>query len=383
MPAKTTSAKKVSAPVAPKTSTQPLTMEDLLKQSQHELRVPQRGDVLEGIVTEITKKAVLVDIGAKTEGVIAEKEYEMAKDYISGLNLGDKVQVYVSSVENDRGQVILSLRKALANKKWEEFERAMAADEIVTVKGIELNRGGMIVGNEGLRGFVPTSQFGKEWIGKLESLLGTDLRVKVIEVQKDKNRLIFSERHVSEAQMIAKKAAVLDEIKVGEAYDGVVSGVMPFGAFVTVTVPIAGEKEAKGTIEGLVHISEISWEKVEDPKRYMKQGDNVRVKVLSLDKETGKLNLSIKQMSDDPWLQVADLFPEGTSVQGVVSRLAPFGVFVNLRPGIDGLIHISKLPVGQEPKIGEKIEVTVEKVEAESKRIRLGVLLTEVPVGYK
>ena len=270
----------------------------------------------------------------------------------------------------------------MANQKWELFEQALKTDEVVTVQGIELNKGGMIVGVDGLRGFVPTSQFGKQYIGKLESLLNRPIKVKVIEVDKEKNRLIFSERHISEAQLIAQKATVMDSIELSGVYEGVVSGVMPFGVFVTVEVALKDEKEP-GKIEGLVHISEISWEKVEDPKRYVKVGERIKVKVLSLDKETGRLNLSIKQLTDDPWLSVADQFPEGSVASGVVSRVAPFGVFINLGAGIDGLIHISKIPVGNEPKVGDKIEVTVEKVEPEARRMRLGIMLTEVPVGYK
>ena len=374
------SSKEESSNPAQKSSM--LSMDDLLSMAKHELRVPKRGDVLEGIVTEVSKKSLMVDISGKTEGVVTDREYEMAEDYIQKLHVGDKVQVYVASVENDRGQVLLSLRKAMANQKWELFEQALKTDEVVTVQGIELNKGGMIVGVDGLRGFVPTSQFGKQYIGKLESLLNRPIKVKVIEVDKEKNRLIFSERHISEAQLIAQKATVMDSIELSGVYEGVVSGVMPFGVFVTVEVALKGEKEP-GKIEGLVHISEISWEKVEDPKRYVKVGERIKVKVLSLDKETGRLNLSIKQLTDDPWLSVADQFPEGSVASGVVSRVAPFGVFINLGAGIDGLIHISKIPVGNEPKVGDKIEVTVEKVEPEARRMRLGIMLTEVPVGYK
>jgi len=358
------------------------TMEELLASAETPVVIPKHGDVIEGIVTDVTKKAVLVDIGGKTEGIITDKEFETSKEYVEKLNPGDKVPVYVVSVENDRGQILLSLKKAVQNQKWEQFEQAAKTEEVLTVKGIELNRGGMIAGVDGVRGFIPTSQFSKQLTGKLESLIDQPIKVKVIEVDREKNRLIFSERNVSEAQLVAQKAAILDALQADQMFDGTVTGVMSFGVFVAISVPLAGEKEP-GRIEGLVHISEISWEKVEDPSKMFKVGDAVKVKVVSFDKETGKLNLSIKRMSDDPWVIVAQKYVEGTTVTGTVSRIAPFGVFVNLEPGVDGLIHISKLQGGSEPKPGEKITVSVEKVEPEARRMRLGIVLTELPVGYK
>ncbi|HZZ98389.1 MAG TPA: S1 RNA-binding domain-containing protein [Candidatus Saccharimonadia bacterium] len=387
-PAEKVEASKADAPkkaVSPKKKTSsnvtPTSMDELLAMDGVDLRVPKRGDVVEGIVTDLNKKMVLVDIAGKTEGIVVDKEYEAAIDYVEKIKVGDTVSVYVVSAENDRGQILLSFKRAVMNQRWELFEEAMKTEEVVTVRGVELNKGGMIAAVDGIRGFIPTSQFGKQHIGKLESLIGQPIKVKVIEVDKEKNRLIFSERHVSEAQMIAQKGQVMDSLKAGEVYDGTVSGVLPFGVFVAIEVPLA--EGQKGKIEGLVHISEISWEKVEDPNKLYKMGDTVKVKVISIDKESGKLNLSVKRLMDDPWTSIAEKYVEGTTVPGVVSRIAPFGVFVNLEPGVDGLIHISKLPAGKEPKVGEKIDVVVEKVEPEARRMRLGVVLTQVPVDYK
>jgi small subunit ribosomal protein S1 len=257
----------------------------------------------------------------------------------------------------------------------------MDAGDIVTVRGLELNKGGMIVSYEGVRGFVPTSQFGKSVMGDLESMLGKTFRVKVIEVDREKNRLIFSERHVSEEELIKQKTAALDAVKIGEIYEGVVSGILPFGAFVTLTVPMADDKA--GHIEGLVHISEISWEKVEDPNKYVKSGDTVKVKVLAVDQSSGKLTLSIKQTIDDPWAQAKEKYPEGTVISGTVSRIAQFGIFVHLEAGIDGLVHISKIINTEMPRVGEDVSVTVESVDPEARRMSLSLTPTEVPMGYK
>jgi ribosomal protein S1 len=374
---------KTEAPKAAKTSpSHRPTMEELLAGSHQTMCIPKKGDVVEGIVTDLSKKTLLVDISSKTEGIVRDREYDMAHDYIQRLSIGDKVPVYVLSDENDEGYVMLSLRKAIMDERWEQFEQAQKTDSAVTVYGVELNRGGMIVSLDGVRGFIPTSQFGKDVMNSLQSLLNEQIKVKVIEVDREKNRLIFSERFVSEAKQIAQKQNMLTAIKIGETYDGEVTGVMPFGIFVALDVPMEGEKE-KGRIEGLVHVSELAWEKIEHPRDRYETNQKVKVKVLSVDSETGKINLSIKQLSDDPWKSVISDYPVGTVVNGRVSRLAQFGAFVNIAPGIDGLVHISKIPVGREPKVGDMIDVSIESIEEESRRIRLGMVLSELPVDYK
>lgn len=357
-------------------------MEELLKEADNTLNIPSTGDVTEGVVTQVTRKMVLIDIGGKTEGLVVDREYDGAKDYIQKLNVGDTVTCYVLSAENEKGQILLSLKRAMMDQRWNEFTRKMEAEETVSVKGLELNKGGMIAVLDGIRGFVPTSQFSKKYINAMDSLLGKNFDVKVIEVDKEKNRLIFSERYVSEADLIAEKTDALEAIKEGETYEGVVSGVMPFGIFVTVHVPL-DKKESEGKVEGLVHISEISWEKVEDPHALYAVGDSVKVKILSVDKTSGKVTLSIKQLTPDPWGKAAEKYQEGSTATGKVSRIAPFGVFVNLEPGIDGLIHISKIPVDRDLKTGDDITVVVEQVEPEARRMSLSLVLSEVPVGYK
>jgi len=376
------STKKEAVEKPAKETKSPQTMEELLEVTGYELKAPQPGEVLKGLVTDISKKMVLIDIGAKTEGMVVDREYDAAKDLIEGLSQGDEVSAYVLSPENERGQILLSLKRALIDRRWEQFAEFLETGEVVKVKGLEVNKGGMIVMADGLRGFVPSSQFGKDYLGQMEKLLGETFPVKVIEVNKEKNRLIFSERHVSEAEAIAKKSEALQFVKEGEVYQGVVSGIMPFGVFVGVEIPLKDEEEV-GKVEGLVHISEISWEKVNDPNDYFKLGDKVTVKVLGIDENAGKLNLSVKQLSDDPWSVVEQKYPQGAKVKGKVTRIAPFGVFVTLEPGVDGLIHISKVPAGEEPRVNEEIEVFVESVNVDQRRMSLGMVLTEVPVGYK
>ena len=374
-------------------------MEELLAQTGYELHGVKRGELIEGTVTDISKRMVLVDIGGKTEGLVVDKEYEAAREFIRELAVGDAITVYVLSPENDRGQILLSLKKAASDRTWEKFEEAEKTGEIMTVRGLEVNQGGVIVHADSVQGFVPSSQFGRMWMGKMEELVGKSFQVQVIEVDREKNRLIFSEKQVSEAEELKKRAEALKQIQVGASYDGSVSGIVAFGMFVTVDVPIGklkvkneklkvkGEKTEKkqvvGKVEGLVHISEISWEKVDDTRNYFKVGANVKVKVLGIDAASGKLNLSVKQLTPDPWEGIEEKYPSGKKFKGKVSRVAPFGAFVTLEPGIEGLLHISKIPAGGEPEDGQNIEVYIEQVDREHRRMSLGMVLTEVPVGYK
>lgn len=353
-----------------------MTMEELLSSAGYTLSVPKKGETMTGLVTMVNRKMVLVDVGAKTEGVVADKEYEVAREYIETLKPGDEIDVYVASDENERGQILLSLRRAMMSKLWDMLDDYLKNETELPVKAAELNRGGMIVKWQGLRGFIPSSQFGSVYAGNLQGLVGKSIAVKPIEVDREKNRLIFSEKHVSEAAVMAERETALKTVRVGDVLDGRVTGVLNFGAFVAIGVGAV-------TVEGLVHISEISWEKVDDIHKYLKVGDKAQVKVMGVEEGTGKLNLSIKQLQADPWSMVGDKYPAGTTVKGKVSRSAPFGTFVNFEPGVDGLIHVSRIGSFPDLKQGEEIEVLVENVDPSNRRMSLGPVLTEVPVGYK
>lgn len=366
---------------SPKAATH-LTMDDLLAMPENTVVVAQKGETIIGTVTGIDNKAVRVDIGSKTEGLVTEREYDLARDYISELKIGDKVEVTIFSTENNQGQVLLSLKHAALDARWDYFAETMEKSEVLEAKGVEVNKGGLIVVVNGVRGFVPSSQFGKELVGKFQTLKGKSFKVKAIEVDREKNRLIFSERHVSEEKELAQKEQAISSLETGKIYEGVVSGVMHFGLFVTVEVPIEG-KESVGHVEGLVHISEISWEKVNHPKDFHQVGDRIQVKVLGQDERTGKLNLSIKQLKDDPWIGIDNKYPVGTTLVGKVSRVESFGVFVNIDQGIDGLIHNSKLESSHNFKKGDDVTVYVESVSPDQKRMSLSPVMTERPVEYR
>ncbi|EKD53045.1 MAG: 30S ribosomal protein S1 [uncultured bacterium] len=342
----------------------------------------KRNQKVEGTVTAISKKMVLIDIGAKTEGVVSGEDLAEAYDVLKELKVGEMVSAYVKFPENDQGQIILTLKQAADENRWYKFKKVMDEEKEVDVTGLEVNKGGMVVKIGDIRGFVPTSQFGERFLGNMESLLNKNFKVRVIEVDKDQNRLIFSEKLVSDSEALAKKGEALELVNVGDKFEGTVSGIMPFGVFVTVNVPMKGTEEV-AKVEGLIHISEISWEKVEDPNVMFKVGQEVHVQVIGIDKAVGKLNLSIKQMTGDPWSAIETNFAIGTKHSGKVVRIAPYGIFVNFDKGVDGLIHVSKKPADKEFKIGDKVEVFVENLDVKARRMSLGVVLTEVPVAYK
>lgn len=371
-----TSAKKISRKLKAKRA--PRTMEELLAQTGYKLRGLARGDMIEGTVNEKTKNALFVDFGGKTEGRVIGRELKAAQDLVNELEVGDKVEAIVTQAEDEQGQIILSLRGAAQDRRWRDFEEKLKTGEPVEVVGRDVNKGGLVVETKGmLQGFIPASQFGAELAGRIENLISRTLKVKPIEVDRTKNRLIFSEKEVSEAKMMAAKVRALDKIKVDDVFEGEITGVMPFGLFVKIKGP-------DGTIlEGLVHISEISWEKVEDPASYYKEKDEVKVKVLAVDKKSGKLNLSIKQLMADPWQDIEKKYKVENKVKGKVVRIAPFGAFVNLEPGIDGLIHISKIPAESSLKVGDKLDCFIESIEPGARRLSLGLVLKEKPVGYK
>jgi len=360
----------------------PKTMADLLAQTKYQMIVPKKGSTVTGVITAKDRRNITVDLGSKTEGIVADKEFDFATDFIKDLKVGDKLTAVVISTENDKGQVILSLKGAASDAKWEYFEKMQAEEAVLEAKGVDINRGGLIVLVNGVRGFVPSSQFGRSFVGKIAQLKGASFKVKAIEVDREKNRLIFSERHVSEAKELSQKEAATKKVQIEGEYEGVVSGVMHFGLFVTVEIPVDDDKNI-GYVEGLVHISEISWEKVDHPKDYHKVGDRLKVKVLGVDEKTGKLNLSIKQLQQDPWITIAEAYPVGTTFTGKVSRIESFGVFVNVQPGVDGLIHSSKLDPSRDLAVDDEVTVNVESVLPEQRRMSLSMVLTEVPMGYK
>jgi small subunit ribosomal protein S1 len=344
-----------------------LTMDELLAQS--ETKHLKNGDMVEGVVTSVKKHEVWVDMGANGIGVIFRREVGT-----NNLEEGQSISASVVDPELDEGYALLSMKRAVKDRGWGELQRVFDSQEIVEVMPYDANRGGLLIELEGIRGFLPVSQLSAEHyprvsdsdkdeiLTKINSLVGKSLRVRILDVSRKDNKLIFSEKEAVRDDMASRLA----ELKVGDVVEGVVTGVIDFGAFVNVD-----------GIEGLVHISEISWERVEDPRKYIKPGEKIKAKIIAIDKD--RLSLSIKQMSDDPWLSEVKEFKKGDLVEGKITRITPFGAFVQLSPAVEALVHVSEMSDDEsiDPeevfKLNEKKKFKVLDIDTDNRKIALSL----------
>jgi len=358
--------------VTPKKS---ITMADLLAKSTQKIKSFSIGEKVRAKVIEVGGNYALFDIGGKTEGVLKDSFFEESKKFVGSIKEGDAITVTVVIPENSDGQTVVSLRDTAANDAWDKLNQAKADAKKISVVVRGVSESGITAETNSITGFIPMSQISKKLLSQLDSLVGKRLEVLIVEVDQRKNRLVISERGVSEADEIKKIDEVLEKISNGDkVYDGKVITLTKFGAFVEIT--------ALGvSMEGLVHVSEISWEKTRDPKDVLAVGDKVKVKVL--DAKNGKLSLSIKQALEDPWSKITDKYRPEAKIKGKVTKKTDFGVFVQLEPGVEGLIHLTKIPPNTKIDIGQEVNCYIEGVDEGERRISLGIVLTTKPIGYK
>lgn len=349
-----------------KTST--VTMDELLASSKTE-RI-KTGDVVEGTITSVKKHEVWVDLGAQGVGVVMRREIGHGQK----LDEGQKVTTSVVDPEMDEGYALLSVRRAAKDRGWDELQRIYDDQEIVEISPYDANRGGLLVEMEGIRGFLPVSQLAAghyprvsgadkdEILQKLNALVNKPIKSRILDVSRKDNKLIFSEKEAIKDDM----QAMFSKMKVGDVVEGVVTGVIDFGAFVNID-----------GIEGLIHISEISWERVEDPREYIKTGDKVEARIIAIDKD--RLSLSIKQTKEDPWLNEVKAFKVGSMVEGKVTRITPFGAFVQLSSAVEALVHVSEMSsddsVDPEKifRLNEKKQFKVIDIDTEARKIALSL----------
>jgi small subunit ribosomal protein S1 len=333
------------------------------------------GDVVEGVITSVKKNELWIDLGAKGVGVVLRREIGHGQP----IEVGQSITVSVIDPEMEDGQALLSMKRAVKDRGWDEIQRIFDAQEIIEISPYDANRGGLLVEMEGIRGFLPVSQLAAghyprvsgadkdEILQKLNALTNISIRVRILDVSRKDNKLIFSEKEAIKDDMQSRFA----ELKVGDTVDGVVTGVIDFGAFVNVD-----------GIEGLIHISEISWERVDNPKNYIKVGDEVKAKIIAIDKD--RLSLSLKQMSEDPWLEQVKAFKKGDVVEGKVTRITPFGAFVQLSSSVEALVHVSEMSDDDaiDPEklfqLNEKKEFKVLDIDTDNRKIALSLKEAEV-----
>lgn len=368
----------LAAPAPPTVQVPQSTMQELLAESTG-LHSVHRGEILDGVVIRVDRDGVLVDIGTKSEGVIPFRELRsLGSDGLALLKVGDTLLVYVVDMENE--QVVLSADKAQGEKGWRFLQQCGTDGQLVEGKVAGYNRGGLLVNVQGVQGFVPLSQIvsvptsreanaaqdGED--ARLASLVGQTIQLKVLEINRQRNRVILSERAARPQVRQEQRKALLKEIKEGEVRRGRVSGIREFGVFVDI-----------GGMDGLVPLSELSWEPSANPKDVVKEGDEVDVVVMRVNQENGRVALSLRRANAQPWSAVADKYQVGQLVTGTVTKLATFGAFARLEGPVEGLIHISELA---DHRIGSPQEVvhvgdilTLRIIKMEPERRRLGLSL--------
>jgi small subunit ribosomal protein S1 len=348
-----------------------LTMDELLSNAGEGSNHLTQGETVDGKVLSVKKHEILIDLGARGIGLVPRKELSYSKS----LKVGDEVTVSVVDNEMADGYSLLSLRKAVKDKGWDEIAVKLDDGEIIDIVPFDANRGGLLAEYEDIRGFLPVSQLAAEHyprvgssdkdeiLQKLNSLIGQTLKVRILDADKKTSKLIFSEKEAVK-DVLAEK---FDSLKIGDTVKGVITGVVDFGAFVNVD-----------GIEGLIHISEISWERVNDPNDYIKVGDSVEAKIIAIDKD--RLSLSIKQLTEDPWLSEVEKFKVGDKIEGTVTRITPFGAFIQISQAVEALVHVSELGKGSDVNpesvftLNERKNFKILDIDKENRKISLSLV---------
>ena len=353
-------------------------MEELLS-AVHDYKGLKHGEILEGEVVRVGPNAILIDVGSKSEGVVSPYELEtMGPEAMEQIKVGDKVWAYVVTPEDEEGNIVLSLNQAELEKDWQAASKLFADETVFEEAVVGYNKGGLIVNLGKVRGFVPASQLTSARRGNeasnanpLAAMVGKRLRLKIIDLDRQRNRLILSERAATRQWRQEQRERLLSELREGDVRRGVVTNLCDFGAFVDL-----------GGADGLIHLSELSWGQVANPSEVLQVDDEVDVYVLGVDRERGRIALSLKRLQPDPWDSVNERYFLGQLVEGTVTKLTRFGAFARLEDGIEGLIHTSELskePIQHPSEVVKEGDVlTLRIVHIDGARRRLGLSLKRV-----
>ena len=355
-------------------------MEQYLQDPANDYYNLQYGDTVDGVIMHVDRDEVLVDIGSKSEGVVPGKEMSsLLPEERQELKVGDEVLVFVVQPEDKEGRAVLSLDKARQEKSWRRLQQQFETGDVLQAKVINYNKGGVLVNLDGVRGFVPASQVtgisrgpDAQKQSDMARMVGGSLTLKIIEINRARNRLILSERQAVQEVREARKDEILDTLKEGDVREGTVTSITDFGAFVDI-----------GGADGLVHLSELSWSRVKHPAEILKVGDRVRVYVLNIDNDRKRIALSIKRTQEEPWTTISGRYELGQLVDATITQLASFGAFARLEDGVEGLIHVSEMGDGriQHPrelvKEGDTVPVRIIRIDPARKRIGLSMRRVE------
>jgi len=355
-----------------------LSFEELLEESLEKSRM-ERGDIVTGTILAVDYHGLIVDVNWKHDGVVSRQDIERMGMDLEDFTVNDEIDVAIVRLDDMEGNLVLSAAQARQNEDWQRAEHLQENDEPWDGMVAAANKGGLIVPFGNLRGFIPASHVvdlprglnEDDRVRYLETLVNQEITVKVIEVNRKRRRLVFSQRNAERETRDARKQALLRELSEGDMREGVVSGLCDFGAFVDL-----------GGADGLIHISELAWHRVRHPQEVVNVGDRVKIYVLHLDSDGKRIGLSLKRLQPNPWSLVEEMYHIGQLVEGTVSRVEPFGAFIALEPGIEALLHVSQLndDPNADPRRelyeGQRVLTRVISIEAEKQR--LGLSLKEV-----
>jgi small subunit ribosomal protein S1 len=357
------------------------TMESLLASESMSVELPQIGEIRKGTIASIGSNQILISVGAKSEGVVAGRELEqLTAEERAELQVGQEVNVFVLNPEDQNGNVVLSFKRAQEELSWENVEKMIADETVMDTKIIGFNKGGLIAAVGNLRGFVPSSQVssarraqstGDTPEQRWQKMVGQPISVRIIEVDRERRRLILSERNTNTESRASMKDRVISELEEGKVYTGRVTSLAEFGAFVNLN-----------GADGLVHLSELSWERLTHPKDILEVGQEVKVKVINIDREKKRIGLSIRALQDDPWKRQVEKFSVGQLVEGVITRMTKFGAFARLEGDVEGLVHVSELSNTRVEHLKELIKEgdvkTLRIIRIDSEQHRIGLSLSKV-----
>ena len=345
-------------------------MEDFMAALEGSMKRIHAGDIVKGTVISATNDSVFVNIGYMADGVITKEElsHDEAINPKDIVKPGDEIFVYILEVNDGEGNVALSKIKAEEHKVWDEFEESLNEGKTLEVKVNEAVKGGVTANIKGVRAFIPASQLSLKYVENLNDFVGKLLTVKVVELDKDKKKVVLSRKEVEKAEAEAKKDEVWESLKKGEKRTGVVTRLAKFGAFVDL-----------GGVDGLIHLSDLSWKRVLDPAEVVSVGDRVEVYVIDFDKAKGRISLGLKEVASNPWNSVSDKFKVNDIVQGSVVRLTDFGAFIEVEAGIEGLVRNSEIAEERVAKasnvlnIGDKVKAKILEIDAKNQKMSLSI----------
>lgn len=352
-------------------------MKKILEQDRSFFRLPREGDIIQGPIVGKEGSEIYIDLGQSGVGIIYGREYYDAQDKLKGKKIGDIMIAKIIELENDRGLRELSLSEAGRETSWQRLLKLKEANDLISVKIMNANRGGLIIEKEGVEGFLPVSQLApahyprveggdkEKILRELQKFIGKALEVRILDVDQRQNKFIVSEK-AGEEEAIRK---AIEKYHIGDTVDGEVTGVVDFGAFIKLD-PL---------VEGLIHISELDWQLVQDPHDIVHVGDKIKAKIVDISKE-GRVSLSMKMLKDDPWKEIAQKYTKGTVTKGVVSKIHPYGALIKLEEGVQGLLHISEFASEEDFKakitLGNEYQFEIAQIAPEERRIALKLIIS-------